>query len=155
MTHITALKIENWDKHLHCVNNCTWWLPVFLEGGIGLSQASGHTIEAKEDWEVILSLEGKAKTEKRRRAGDHEAVEKAGGAGKGSRKGEYQGKREGADPTHLLPAWSLCLGGWSGSAGSLHRHPSFDSDTLNLLSSPETCVYPPGSLTESPVSPAL
>ena len=68
MTHITALKIKNWDKHLHCVNNCTWWLPVFLEGGIGLSQASGHTMQAKEDWEVILSLEGKAKTEKQRRA---------------------------------------------------------------------------------------
>lgn len=112
-----------------------------------MSQASGHAVEAQEDWEVILSLEGKEKTENLRRAQDQEAVEKAGGAGERQREGRAPGEREGTDPTHLLPAWPLGLGGWPGSAGSLHQHPSFASDARSLLPSPEICVYPPGSLT--------
>lgn len=128
---------------------------VFLEGGIGLSQASVHAVEAREDWEVISSLEGKEKTEKLRRAQDQEAVEKAGGAGKRQQEGRIPGGEGGSRPYSPPPSMAPWPGGLAGVCGSLHQHPSFASDTLSLLSSPEICVCPPGSLTESPVSSAL
>ena len=93
---------------------------VFLEGGIGLSQASGNAVEAREDWEVISSLEGKEKTEKLGRAQDQEAVEKAGGAGERQREGRIPGGEGGCRPYSPPPS----MAPWPGRLAGVCRLPA-------------------------------
>ena len=95
-------------------------MSVFLEGGVGLSQASGHAMEAQEDWEVILSLEGKEKTENLRRAQDQEAVEKAGGAGERQREGRAPGGEGGRRPHSPPPS----VAPWPGRLAGVCRLPT-------------------------------
>ena len=108
------------------------------------------------------SCEGKEKTGKPRRGQDQEAVEKSDGAGERQQE-ESPGREEGGGRREQLwraepyspPACAVAYPERLARVCLLPT-PSLQalvlSNSLNLLSSPEICMCPTGSLTESPVN---
>lgn len=122
----TALKIENWDRHLYCVSNYTRVLPYFQserDASIGHLSIPSRPRTAKSLWVEWREGENR-KAEKRERPGDWYR-RKTGGARKVSRRGKAPrgGRQEQPwreDPPHLmlvLSLRSLSQRGWPRSSG--------------------------------------